>query len=313
MNAQHLLTDDFPFESHFTEVNGHRIHYVDVGSGDPVLFLHGNPTSSYLWRNIIPFLSDRGRCIAPDLIGFGRSERPDMDYRFVTHSDYLHKFIAKLDLQHLTLVLHDWGAALGFHYGLHHLGNIKGFAFMEAGNRMEPSPTLEEFNCTQPKEWFARLRDPIHGPEIFRAENPFLSNLQRNVLGRRLSDVAWQKYKAPFQDPDSRKPMWTFPMEFPIAGKPRDVFEIVNRYSEILQTCSIPKLMFYGTPGWSAPAKVVQWAEQHIRNLVTIDIGPGYHFFPEDNPILIGEELRKWFERLADPPHAREVSRMGEQ
>ena len=126
------ISSKFPFESKFINIKGSKMHYIDVGYGDPVLFLHGNPTSSYLWRNIIPYLQTKGRCIAPDLIGMGKSGKPDIDYMFDDHYEYLLKFIEKLKLKNITLVLHDWGSGLGFHYANTHRRNIKGITFMEA-------------------------------------------------------------------------------------------------------------------------------------------------------------------------------------
>ena len=120
------ISPEFPFESKFLEVKGSRMHYIDVGKGDPILFLHGNPTSSYLWRNIIPHLQKQGRCIAVDLIGMGKSSKPDIDYTFHDHYNYLVEFIEKLDLKNITLVIHDWGSGLGFHYANTHRDNVKG-------------------------------------------------------------------------------------------------------------------------------------------------------------------------------------------
>ncbi len=122
----------FPFESKYVDVLGSKLHYIDEGSGDPILFLHGNPTSSYLWRNIIPHVTSKGRCIAPDLIGFGKSDKPDIEYRFFDHVKYIAGFIDALDLQNTTLVIHDWGSALGLHYAVRNESNIKGIAMMEA-------------------------------------------------------------------------------------------------------------------------------------------------------------------------------------
>jgi haloalkane dehalogenase len=126
------ISAKFPFESHIVEVLGSQIHYIDEGDGDPILFLHGNPTSSYLWRNIIPYVKTYGRAIAIDLIGMGRSDKPDIDYRFVDYAKYLQAFIEKMDLKNITLVIHDWGSALGFNYAMQHEDNVKGIAFMEA-------------------------------------------------------------------------------------------------------------------------------------------------------------------------------------
>ncbi len=135
------ISANFPYQSNYIEVHGSSIHYVEEGAGQPILFLHGNPTSSYLWRNIIPHVASLGRCIAPDLIGMGRSDKPDIDYRFVDHANYVEEFIEKMDLQDITLVVHDWGSALGFHYAMRHESNVRGLAFMEA--ILAPVPSWE--------------------------------------------------------------------------------------------------------------------------------------------------------------------------
>jgi len=238
------------------------------------------------------------RCIALDLIGFGKSERPDIDYRFVTHADYVNRFIEALSLKNITLVMHDWGNALGLYYGLHHLDNIKGFAIIEGGSFFRPIPTMDDFYPIQAQVLFTTLRDPIQGPELMKNKNPFLSNMKKNILGRELSDTAWHNHQAPFRDPNSRKPMWIFPTQFPINGQPQEVFDIVNEYSPILQECATPKIIFYATPGCNTPPVVVDWAKSYLHNLTTVNIGPGYHFLPEDNPMLIGQELSKWYGTL---------------
>src|SRR5215472_13129019 len=125
------ISPDFPYKSHYLEVEGSKLHYIESGNGDPILFLHGNPTSAYLWRNIIPFVAPLGRCIALDLIGMGQSDKPDIDYRFFDHVQYVEGFIQAFGLQHITLVLHDWGSALGFYYASRNEANIKGLAFLE--------------------------------------------------------------------------------------------------------------------------------------------------------------------------------------
>ena len=130
--TERSISAAMPYESKFVDVEGARIHYVEEGTGDPILFLHGNPTSCYLWRNVMPHLASDARCLAMDLVGMGRSDKPALDYRLVDHARYVDKFIAALGLERLTLVLHDWGSALGFHYARRHEANVKGVAFMEA-------------------------------------------------------------------------------------------------------------------------------------------------------------------------------------
>src|SRR5690349_21280425 len=163
-----------PYESHFIEVYGSHIHYLDEGTGDPLLFLHGNPTSSYLWRNVLPHLTPLGRCIAPDLIGMGKSDSPDIEYRFVDHARYLQRFIETLELRHMTLVLHDWGSALGFHYASQHEAMIKGMVFMEA--ILMAAPTWDAL----PEDLRAfqqRLRTPAEGWELAVHQNIFIEEI----------------------------------------------------------------------------------------------------------------------------------------
>ena len=149
------ISADFPFESKFVDILGSRMHYIEEGSGDPILFLHGNPTSSYVWRNIIPHLSAHGRCIAPDLIGMGKSDKPALAYRFEDHAKYLDGFIEKLELRNITLVLHDWGSGLGFHYFARHEDNVKALVFMEA--------------ILRPMSWDEFPIGPRIGFKLFRA------------------------------------------------------------------------------------------------------------------------------------------------
>ena len=132
MTMAKAISTTLPLTSKYVEVHGSKMHYLDEGVGDPILFLHGNPTSSYLWRNIIPHLTPHARCIAPDLIGMAKSDKPDLNYRFFDHVKYVEGFIEKLGVSNLTLVAHDWGSALGFHYAMRHEDNVKGLAFMEA-------------------------------------------------------------------------------------------------------------------------------------------------------------------------------------
>ena len=134
MAAQNIL-DDFPYRSKFIEIHGSKIHYIDEGTGDPILFLHGNPTSSYLWRNIVPHLTSLARCIAPDLIGMGKSDKPNIEYRFFDHLKYMEGFIERMGLKNITFVVHDWGSAIGFHYAMNHESNVKGLAFMRQSLR----------------------------------------------------------------------------------------------------------------------------------------------------------------------------------
>lgn len=219
----------FPYQPHYVEVIGSRMHYVDEGRGDPILLLHGNPTWSYLWRNIIPHLSTVGRVVAPDLIGMGRSDKPDIPYRFFDHVRYLERFIAALDLRHVTLVIHDWGSVLGFHYAMRHESNVKGIAFMEANVR--PRYGWDEFDEAS-RRTFKELRDPDRGWHMAVEENVFIETLLPGATVRQLTEEEMNHYREPFRAVASRTPLWQWARELPIAGEPPDVFAAVEDYSE---------------------------------------------------------------------------------
>jgi len=232
MSAAENISPDFPFKSNYIEVKGSKLHYVDEGSGDPILFLHGNPTSSYLWRNITPYMIPKARCVAPDLIGFGKSDKPDIEYRFFDHVKYVEGFIEKMDLKNVTLVMHDWGSALGFHYAMRHENNIKGIAFMEA--ILMPIPSWEMFPEVA-REMFQGFRTTEVGWDMIVNKNMFIEKLMPIGVVRKLTEEEMNHYREPFKDPASRKPMWRWPNEIPIEGEPADVVEIVETYNKRLQ------------------------------------------------------------------------------
>lgn len=289
-----IISSDFPFESRYVEIHGSKMHYADEGTGSPLLFLHGNLTSSYLWRNVIPHVIPFGRVIALDLIGMGKSDKPDIDYRFFDHVRYVEGFIEQLALKNVTLVLHDWGSALGFHYAMRHEENVKGLAFMEA--------------ILMPESWsafpgsmrmgFRLMRTPVTGWLAIVGMNLFINQLMPRAVVRKLTNVEMEHYREPFKSRKSRKPILQWPKEIPIDGKPADVHEAVAVYSEKLQQSAIPKLLFYAEPGGIITASKLAWAKQNLKNLKTVDVGPGIHYIQEDNPHLIGYEIGMWFREL---------------
>jgi haloalkane dehalogenase len=285
---------DFPFESRYLDVLGSRMHYIQSGSGDPILFLHGNPTSSYLWRNIIPYLSEHGRCIAPDLIGMGKSDKPDIPYRFIDHVRYIEGFIEGMDLSNITLVIHDWGSGLGFHYASRHESNVKALAFMEAILKpMSWSAFPPEF-----KMGFKLMRTPGVGWLMISAMNMFVNQLLPKATARKLTPEEMSFYREPLRTIRSRRPVRRWPCEIPIDGKPADMHQIVTSYNSWLQETELPKLLFFATPGGIVDASVLAWCKRHLKKLRTVDIGPGIHYLQEDNPDMIGEKLAQWYQQL---------------
>ena len=283
-----------PYESKFVDVLGSQMHYVEGGQGDPVLFLHGNPTSSYLWRNVMPHLDPAARVIAPDLIGMGRSDKPELEYRLVDHVRYVEGFIEALGLRRLTLVVHDWGSAVGFHYARRHEANVKGVAFMEAIVR---SMTWDEWPQTV-RPLFQSFRTPEVGWDLVVNKNVFVEQVLPGAIQRKLTDEEMNHYREPFIDPPTRKPVWRWPNEIPIDGQPEDVVQLVDAYSGWLGRSDVPKLLLHATPGALLRKDQVEWCEQHMKNLRSVDIGPGLHFLQEDRPDEIGTAIREWYEGL---------------
>lgn len=280
----------FPFQSDYVTVHGSKMHYVDEGQGDPILFLHGNPTSSYLWRNIIPYVTEQRRAVAPDLIGMGKSDKPDLDYRFQDHYRYLEGFIDALELDNVTLVVHDWGSGLGFHFAAENPERVRAMAFMEALLRpVKWSDFPPDF-----KLGFRLMRTPGVGWLMISVANLFVRQVLPQAVVRDLTAEEKRVYGEPYPTIASRKPVRQWPLEIPIEGKPADVQQIIADYSRWLQQTEIPKLLFYAQPGAVIRAPIVEWAEEHLPNLTSVDVGPGLHFIQEDNPHLIGSALREW-------------------
>jgi len=280
----------FPFQSDYVTVHGSKMHYVDEGQGDPILFLHGNPTSSYLWRNIIPYVTEQRRAVAPDLIGMGKSDKPDLDYRFQDHYRYLEGFIDALELDNVTLVVHDWGSGLGFHFAAENPERVRAMAFMEALLRpVKWSDFPPDF-----KLGFRLMRTPGVGWLMISVANLFVRQVLPQAVVRDLTAEEKRVYGEPYPTIASRKPVRQWPLEIPIEGKPADVQQIIADYSRWLQQTEIPKLLFYAQPGAVIRAPIVEWAEEHLPNLTSVDVGPGLHFIQEDNPHLIGSALRDW-------------------
>jgi haloalkane dehalogenase len=275
------------------EVHGLTMAYVDVGRGDPIVFLHGNPTSSYLWRNVIPHLSDGYRCIAPDLIGMGDSAKvtePGMDsYRFVEHRTYLDGLLDMLDLgDAITLVVHDWGGGLGLDWANRHRSRVAGIAYMETIVReLEWSEWPD-----QAKRIFAAFRSDA-GEELILEKNFFVERILPASVIRELTDAEINEYRRPYIEPgESRRPTLTWPREIPIDGEPADVSRIVADYAEWLAGSDIPKLFIDAEPGsiLTGPQREFcrTWPNQTEATVL------GIHFIQEDSPAEIGTAIRGW-------------------
>jgi len=293
------ISADFPFRKKFASVNGAKIAYVDEGAGQPVLFLHGNPTSSYLWRNIIPYVTGKYRAVAPDLIGMGDSDKPDIGYTFEDHAAYIDGFIEALDLKDLILVIHDWGSAIGMRYARRYDGNVAALAFMEA--IVPPSMPAPSYEAMGPQmgDLFRNLRTPGIGEEMVLENNFFVEQiLPKMGIRRPLSNAEMNAYRAPFLTPRSRLPTLQWPREIPIGGEPAFATAEVLKNGEWLTLSRIPKLLFYAEPGALMPKPVVEFMKAKVPNLETRFLGAGVHFLQEDHPHLIGHGLADWLRRI---------------
>jgi haloalkane dehalogenase len=281
------------------EVNGQQMAYVEAGDGDgdPIVFLHGNPTSSYLWRNVMPHLERQGRVIAPDLIGMGDSDKladsgPD-SYRFVEHRDYLFGFLDQLGVtENVTLVIHDWGSALGFHWAHKHPERVTGIAYMEA--IVKPVTWAEWPEMA--RDIFRSLRSD-EGEDMVLENNLFVEAVLPGSVIDGPTEEAMEQYRRPYLEAgEGRRPTLTWPREIPLDGEPADVVEIVQSYSDWLPTSSIPKLFINADPGaiLTGPTRdFVRTFENQDETTV-----PGIHFIQEDSPDLIGRAISDWLAKI---------------
>jgi haloalkane dehalogenase len=281
-----------PLSKQYKTVLGKKMAYHEVGEGDPIVFLHGNPTSSYLWRNIIPHLSGKARCIAPDLIGQGDSDKLDDvspgTYRFVDHREYLDGLLNELDLgDHVTFVIHDWGSALGFDWANRHRDRVAGIAYMEA----VVSNILWENFDEGGRRVFQGFRSSA-GEEMVIEKNIFVERVLPSAVLRDLTEEEMTEYRRPFLDPQHRRPTLTWPREIPIEGEPADVVAIVEDYGQWLSSSDLPKLFINADPGsiLTGPQRdfVRSWPNQ---TEVTVS---GTHFVQEDSPHEIGRAIADW-------------------
>jgi len=276
-----------PYERRLVAVLDTEMAYVDTGAGDPVVFLHGNPTSSYLWRNVIPHVEGLGRCLAPDLIGMGDSGKaPTGSYRFVDHARYLDAWFDALGLtKNVTLVGHDWGSALGFYWAYRYPDRVKGLVYLEA---IVKPLTWEEW--PEPaRALFTALRSPA-GEEIILQKNVFVDRILPASVLRPLTAEEMAVYRRPYLQPgESRRPTLTWPRQIPLDGEPADVVEIVDRYAKWLATSAVPKLFINADPGVilvGAQREFCRtWSNQQE---VTVQ---GSHFVQEDSPAEIGQAI----------------------
>ncbi len=280
-------------EKKYVEIQGKKLAYVESGAGDPIVFQHGNPTSSYLWRNIIPHLADQGRCIAVDLIGMGDSDKLDNpgpdSYRYVEHRDYLFAAWDALGIRNnVTLVIHDWGSALGFDWAYQHQDAVTGIAYMEA---LVKPVTWDDWP-DQATEVFRGFRSGA-GESMVLEKNIFVERVLPASVLRDLSEKEMGVYRRPYTEPgEDRRPTLTWPRQIPIDGKPSDVSKIVADYAAWMAGNDLPKLFVNAEPG-----AILIGAQREFcrtwRNQAEVSVA-GSHFLQEDSPDEIGDAIAKW-------------------
>jgi haloalkane dehalogenase len=278
-------------------VEDSEMSYADTGGDGPIaVFLHGNPTSSYLWRNVINEVAPIARCLAPDLIGMGESGESSSGYRFVDHRRYLDAwFHAVLGTKPAFLVLHDWGSALGFHWAQRHPDQVKGIAYMEA--IVCPLASWDEW--PEPARKIFQAMRSAAGEEIVLAKNAFVERILPASIIRKLTEEEMRRYRARFTEPgESRRPTLTWPREIPIGGEPRDVHDIAEAYARWLQaSSSVPKLFVSADPGTILTGSQRDFARR-LPNQEEITV-KGLHFIQEDSPIEIGQAVARFVQEHA--------------
>jgi haloalkane dehalogenase len=284
-----------PYERQRITVLDSEMAYVDVGQGDPIIFLHGNPTSSYLWRNIIPHCEGIGRCLAPDLIGMGKSgPNPTGSYRFVDHYRYLTAWLEAVDVtENVIFVIHDWGSALGFNWAYRHPQRVQGIAYMEAIVR----PLIWDEWPESARRIFEGIRLP-KGEELILERNFFVERIMPSSILREMGEEEMAAYRRPFPMPgESRRPMLTWPREIPFDGEPADVYEITSDYARWLaNNHELPKLFINADPGMILTGSQREFCRAWPNQTeVTVK---GLHFIQEDSPYEIGTAVAEFVQRL---------------
>ncbi len=286
------ISVDFPYQSHYVDIDGSKLHYIEQGTGNPIVFLHGIPASSYLWRNVIPHLSTLGRCIAPDLIGFGKSDKPAIQYTITDHIRYIEKFIEALNLNHITFVLHGWGSIVGLDYAMKHENKCKGLVFYESYLRPQNGEEVSLPYQEQILKW--QGKDNIS--ELLANGVQFVDDALLQGTVRKLSEKEMNYYREPFQQSGSEKPIHQYLRDLPGLGNQTSVDKIIAAYSARLMASKLPKLLLYSIPGFITTVGTIKWAKEHLQQLEMVDIGEDLHYIQESNPALMGETISVWLQ-----------------
>lgn len=284
------------WDKKYIDVLGKQVAYVEMGEGDPIIFQHGNPTSSYLWRNIMPQLQSLGRCIAMDLIGMGDSEKLEdkgnMTYSYDTHKKYFDGFLDAIGVEsNATLVIHDWGSALGFDWANDYPQKVKAICYMEG---IVQSMEWEDWN-EDAKGIFQGFRSPA-GEEMILEKNLFIEAVLPGSILRKLSDAEMNEYRRPFNDKKSRRPTLDWPRQIPLENDPPEICKIVDSYSQWMAENNIPKLFINAEPGAILIGKQREFCRTW-KNQKEVTV-KGSHFIQEDSPNEIGNAIFDWLKGI---------------
>lgn len=290
--------------SKYVTVLGSKIHYLEQGEGDTILFLHGIPTSSYLWRNVIPPIAKQGRCIALDLIGMGKSDKPNIPYRVFDYIRYVEGFIEALQLEKITFVLHEWGSVIGFDYAMRHESNVKALIFYES--HLRPITTWEML-ALPVQELTSMLNAIDRSTDLILNSNYYMEKIFPAGMLRKLTKDEADEYSKPFQTPQDRRLLLQYLNDFPIGKKSTDVNTLIADYSDKLKKSRIPKLMLYTIPGFNTTVDTLVWAKENLKNVFLADVGEDLHYAQESNPELMSDKIIRWLKALKSVSNPAEI------
>lgn len=286
------ISGDFPFTSQYVDVLESKMHYIEQGEGDPIVFLHPIPASNYVWRNVIPYLSTLGRCIAPDLIGFGRSGKPDIQYTIDDHIQYIDQWINALKLKNITFILHGWGSIPGFDYAMRNEKNCKALVFYESYLR-----PFDGSDLSLPfEEQMYAFHEQFDPNEIEANGSLFVDKALPQSMTRHLTEREITFYREPFLKTGAGKPIRQYMEDLPRDDNHTN--QIIANYSKKLTQSKLPKLMLYSVPGFIASIATVMWAKENFPNLEIDEVGEAMHFAQESYPTLMGETISVWLQGI---------------
>lgn len=292
-----VVAEDLSIARHEVTVLGSTMSYLEQGQGKTVLFLHGNPTAAYLWRNVLTHVSNTHRAIAVDLIGMGHSAKPEIDYTFADHARYLDAFVQEMGLTDITLVGHDWGAALAWDFARRHPDLVVKLAFMEGVLPPAFPQASYEAMGEEMGGMFRAMQDPVQGRQMIMEDNMFVETILPMMINRPLGETAKAEYGAPYVEVEDRLPTWAWPREVPIGGEPVATVTLMEEIKAFMGSTQMPVLLAYADPGVLVPPQAVPFYTNLISDIETAFIGQGLHFIQEDQPDSIGRAIQDWLRR----------------